>query len=93
MYIAGFFDGEGCIGSSNDCYGNLHYVISIVQKPIKVLKLIRIFLLKRDIECSIYFQKTNKCYQLCVTSRINQAMFLNRILPFLIVKKDKAEEC
>ena len=69
------------------------YQIKMTQKPVKILKLIRIFLLRHDIETRIYLEKSDQCYTLYITGRIDKAIFLNRILPYLIVKKDKAEEC
>ncbi len=93
QYIAGFFDGEGCICHSISNNGYKRYDISMSQKPIKVLKIIRIFLLRHDIESKIHKDKCTGVHVVTISGRINKAMFLNRILPYLIVKKDKAEEC
>lgn len=92
-YIAGFFDGEGCI-SCRETMGYPSWQIIIVQKSIVVLKVIKTFLLRRNIETGqITEVNTTGVSCLRISDRINQAMFLNAILPYLIVKKDQAEEC
>lgn len=86
-YIAGFFDGEGCI------QGYLSTPrVSIAQKRPLVLQEIQKFLWEQDIRSQIFRYSSEKkdLSQLRINAGEEVASFVENVLPFLIVKK---EEC
>ena len=86
-YIAGFFDGEGCINSSKSGLR-----ATITNTDIQVLLLIQEYYKKGKIRSRKLkeFEKRKPCYMLEFWS--NDAVeFLYSIYPFLIIKKDQAE--
>ena len=93
--MAGFFDGEGSIFNNINTMTKSHrfrWVISIAQKRIKVLKIIKTFLFKKDIEVNIHTNNNGISY-IKIETQINQILFLENILPYLIVKRTEAEIC
>ena len=106
QYIAGFFDGEGCIFISsrkdictypsrhNKSYNCLHRMVRITlsQNDIEVLEKIQEFLTLNNIISSIYTNPNNIQHQLYISKHDSSLKFLENILPFVIVKKIKTLE-
>jgi hypothetical protein len=91
-YIAGFMDGEGCI-----CLVGNRCKIGIAQgrKQSHVLDVIQGFLLSHDIHCWITKghptkNRGNPIDALWMSSRKACLRYLTHVLPYLIVKHDKA---
>lgn len=88
-YIAGFFDGEGTIAKFNN--GICHYAIAITQANEEVLQEIKKFL-KFGHVYVIKKRKVNwkDAWILRISDNRQVLFFLKNVLPFLIVKRDKA---
>jgi len=98
-YIAGFFDGEGCIYRATKKGKVLnHYRLTITQVNTEVLYTIKQFLQDNNIVSRIHERQhlqSPRCRtttMLVIDNYQNTLPFLNNILPHLIVKKDKAME-
>lgn len=93
-YIAGFFDGEGSIVKLRNTRGS--YRISIGQNYLPVLEQIGLFLNTYDIHWWITKKRGSKAYpnssgyHLAFASSIGVRLFIEQILPYLIVKRDLA---
>jgi len=87
QYIAGFFDGEGCI-----MYGMGQNSISITQKRNKVLYDIQKFLFGNDLQSHVYTTKSTGVSRLCISKTADTVRFLEGIFPYLIVKKVEAQD-
>ena len=87
-YVAGFFDGEGCITF------NKNNIIRIIftQKEALVLDIIDKFLYQNDIRSKSNYIKLSGCINLCINRHLDQLVFLTKIIDHLIVKKSKAIE-
>jgi intein-encoded DNA endonuclease-like protein len=89
-YIAGFFDGEGCV-SCIPFKGHKYKrrYVSIANKDKGVLELIQ-----KQYGGSLRL-KTNKnpCWQLDMTQKSQIKRLLEDILPYMIVKREGALEC
>jgi hypothetical protein len=83
-YVAGFFDGEGCITIKTEKGTPSSLSTGISQKDIKPLKRI-----KEIFGGSIYYHKPNDMYQWRANNDLSY-WFLLAILPYLIVKKEQA---
>jgi hypothetical protein len=84
-YIAGFFDGEGCIGVYRDTKGYTKLLVTIGQKSETPLLLIR--------EClggKLSKPQSMTVHQLVWTNFAAGEM-LEQIVPFLVLKKAQAE--
>lgn len=95
-YIAGFFDGEGHYGSQR---GKLSWRIAITQNDIRPLHAIKEFLHAQGIEtCAIdtVRAQSKKRWQETSILRLNNrpdiTIFLDGVRPYLIVKKQFAED-
>lgn len=94
QYIAGFFDGEGnisIIGKSK----MINASFSQARRPGNVLEEIKKFLLARGVRCRISMHcpegpRRMLCEQLKVTDWRSNRKLLRKMLPYLIVKRDKA---
>jgi len=89
VYVAGLFDGEGYMGIKNfkgKTY--LRYRLAIANQHKGVLELI-----KNRFGGNIY-KKDNKieCWQWEINNKQEAINFLEKIIPHLIVKKEKSEE-
>lgn len=82
-YIAGFFDGEGCISLTNR--GAVKVTIS--QKIVDPLDFIQETLGAG----SIYYANKRESYRYYLGGRPLVISFLEQTLPYLIVKREKAE--
>jgi len=98
-YIAGFFDGEGCISikrRSRKEHRHLKRIsCNLTQAEFQgqVIYRIRDFLLRNKIWNKVYRNETgrkNAILHLHIDSHIEMKKFLTKILPFLIVKRKKA---
>jgi hypothetical protein len=97
-YIAGFFDGEGCISLTRHVKNGCPCIkVLLTNNDLKVLRLIQRVLKKEKIEVSIF--KRNHRYKnelrphfvLAPNNYPNAIQFLRLILPYLSIKKEKAE--
>ena len=104
-WVAGFFEGEGCItwytGKKKGTAGR-GAVVTIGQKDQTSLVLIQKFLRQEGIEAArLYWRKPYKskhrrvvtgCWILQLTRKGENQLFLRRILPYLVSKRQKAIE-
>ena len=85
-YIAGFFDGEGCIVLTK----NGQCKVIVVQKTIEILRLIQV-----QFGGSIYKRKATKIggesCALQFSKKETMLRFLEAIRPHCVVKRDKVE--
>lgn len=87
VYIAGFFDGEGCISS----HINRNVKIIIAQKFPNILRHIyEVIKLGKIWECYSHTQ-SSLSYQLRVTSQKQVRNFIDLILPYTLIKKRQLE--
>lgn len=92
-YIAGFFDGEGCIivrAAIRKNKTTYELMISVGQNDTSVLKYIQRFFGGRIANPSYEFRKKNQTPDLRMESK-KAADFLRTMLPYLRVKKPQAE--
>ena len=99
-YIAGFFDGEGCITHINP--NRLSWRIQFSQSDRPMLLKVKRFLRQQGIKSKIQLQtrkyskphfKTNKsCWMLLIGGRENTMRFLRGTLPYLVLKKTLAQD-
>ncbi len=85
-YVAGFFDGEGTVGTS----GKYSICASISQKDLHVLDLIVHFLLGQGVEANINGYPSGAS-NLCIRARSLKS-FLEGVRPYVIVKKQVVED-
>lgn len=95
-YVAGFFDGEGCISAQAyyqkgkyEKYPRITMQINVTQSSIEVLEFIQKVFggnIKLHIKES---DKWKNCYRLTITGRDKMKFFLESILDYSIVKKDE----
>lgn len=77
-YWAGLFDGEG------NCYIDkdlIHYRVSLTQKELPIL-----YLLKNRFGGTICQYKSQTCAKWCTNSVAEMKMFLEAIVPYVIIK-------
>ena len=89
-YIAGFFDGEGCVRIKKaNQGGNSYYIIAhITNTNQKILKKVQDYF---GGNTRLQEKGVNKgIYNWCITSS-EASDFLKTLLPFLIEKKEQAE--
>ena len=86
-YIAGFFDGEGCIclAKPNKTSRSYHLSVSITQNNREILVEIQ-----KLFGGGVYPHKVN-CYSWQATKKEEAYNFLSSILPYLYLKKKEAE--
>lgn len=98
-YIAGFFDGEGCVRLYQGKQGQARPYVQMSQAVPRegVLLEIQKFLKSHGIET--YFRRDkstnpgwNDCCSLKISTREGCAEFLRNVLPHMHAKKDEAEE-
>lgn len=94
-YIAGFFDGEGCISLQayyqEGKYGKfprINMQINITQVNHKVLEYIQQFFGGKIHKGYKDSDKRSDCYKLTITGKINMEYFLDSIKEYVIVKKE-----
>ena len=87
-YIAGFFDGEGCVsmGSSSK-----HPSISITQKFPNVLHHIYQIVKLGRVRKHYQYTRSTLTHHLTITNRKQMRNFINLILPHILVKKRQLE--
>jgi hypothetical protein len=100
-YIAGFLDGDGWVTSSITCKttGNLRYVAGVTQSISceKYMQDIRTFLIERGISVQYVIRKKNwksslRMVDIRIGSKKGLLMFLPKIIPYLLIKKELAKE-
>ena len=105
-YIAGFFDGEGCLHMVSMSNRRLFqgFNIHIVQagkRGKRALQQMQEFLHDEGVTSGIYYHKPYKerkvyskqeIWELAFGSRDSIVRFLERILPYLTVKKSEAQD-
>jgi hypothetical protein len=92
IWLAGFFDGEGCITSSSvyqkgkyEIFPRVYIQISITQKDRNILE-------KIQNEYGGTIHKDNKnCFHLRITGKKNMKNILLSIYPYSICKKEQIE--
>jgi hypothetical protein len=95
QYIAGFFDGEGCISFNHRRGQNPNWYavqLSMCQKEKAVLIEIQKFLKENQIKSSLYSRKDKQMFSLGVGKTGEIIELVNKLLPFLIVKKEKCKK-
>ena len=95
-YIAGFFDGEGSVTlyKENKNRWGRAVKINIEQKDTKSLKAIKKFLLEKGLnKVGLYSRKTRTTSCIQIQNKFDIALFLENIIPRVIVKKKKCEKC
>lgn len=98
IYIAGFFDGEGCISSQEywergkyEKYPRINLQISITNTNKEVLNLIRGVFGGTVRSHGKKKRNHKKCYDWKLCGKEKMRVFLTSILPYLVVKKEDAE--
>lgn len=94
-YLAGFFDGEGCINISkyrrND--RNNHKEYSFLRIQASNLDITPLNLFKNTFGCGSFHQdKRSGCWAWASTSTVKNKEVLRMLLPFLLVKREAAKE-
>ncbi len=92
QYVAGFFDGEGCIMSNTKANGRIVKRVVISQKEDEVLYKIKDFLKNYGINGNLYKGKSSGATNLDIRKMESVKLFLENVVDYLIVKKDKARE-
>lgn len=93
-YIAGFFDGEGCVGK----YAHFH--VSLVQAEPQELVIYKIadFLTSQGLRPTVSASNSrrikghNRIHRVEMNRQSDVKVFLEGVLPYLIVKREKAEQ-
>jgi len=97
-YVAGFFDGEGCVRiyTGKDGYPRLHCSIAQAEPRHEVLYALKDFLAEYEIGSQVYTKPgkngASVCHYLWISKRVHLLAFLYEIRPFVIVKKGDVEE-
>lgn len=91
-YIAGFFDGEGCISSTSqyikgkyEMFPRVSIQITITQKDKYILELVQ------NIYGGEISEKGSGCHVLRIVGKGNMKRFLTAIYPYSICKKEQIE--
>lgn len=97
QYIAGFFDGEGCIYQATKHGRQLgHFRLTITQTEIEVLEKIKGFLEHQGIKSRLNHidrgGNCKRCHTVVIDNIANVLPFLRSIQPYTIVKRDKTKE-
>jgi len=97
-YVAGFFDGEGCI-FMNHISGRLtgHYKVTITQSERPVLQGVAAFLAQNGIDSRIYGRQKmtgqrRQLINLIIQRKENVVKFLRFVIPYLWVKRVQAQD-
>ncbi len=85
-WIAGFFDGEGCICITKTSKGYQFVQVLVSQKDPTVL-----WWMQEKFRMGNVYKK-ELCHQLAISKQEDVVEFLSALLPYLRVKKGKAEE-
>jgi len=100
-YIAGMVDGEGCIKftvpASYNGYKRTNYFILTISNTNKE----SLTWIQSKLNCGNLYEetaspkhkRTKPCFIFRIASRLQIALVLKALLPYLIIKKDKAKEC
>jgi len=93
QYIAGFFDGEGCISvprGSKHTRGSLTCIM--YQKRPEVLYKIQEFLTNHGFSCTVAPNQRDQYHLYIKDGLLGNLRFLREIHPYLIVKKVEAQD-
>jgi len=97
QYVAGFFDGEGCITTQMqwiqgkyEKYPRVCLQVTIANTDLNILKLIENWFCGKIHKCSTS-GRMKRCYQWRITGKEAMMRFLNTIRPYVAVKKDQVE--
>lgn len=95
-YVAGFFDGEGHLSYAGSASTTrIHWTLAITQKDIRPLRAIEGFLADHGIGGRVreHDRKARRgMHRLTVGQSLAVANMIGRMLPYLIVKKQLAED-
>lgn len=83
-YIAGFFDGEGCVAAKRQRGPKRRIYLRIGQKHPEVLHLIQ-----TELGYGSVHQRRDGLHILNITGRKNTTDFIQRILPYAVVKRSQ----
>lgn len=81
-YMAGLFDGEGCIVLTTNGQGR----VFLTQKDPAILRLIQV-----QFGGNIHSKNNGKCYNLSISKKELMLTFLRAIQPYSIIKRNKVE--
>lgn len=93
-YIAGFFDGEGCVQQNKNQTGRYYPYLDITNTNIKVLEEMAIFLRSNDIRCKVNKLWRNRggikglapAHHLTIYDKESVTTCIFGMYPYLIVK-------
>lgn len=98
-YVAGFFDGEGCVGrydmrnrqsvNTGKVWRQTHLVITNTHRP--TLEAIQQVIGGRIVMARRVKEHHAQCFRLVLSSKADVAAALNQMLPYLVTKRAKAE--
>jgi len=91
-YIAGFFDGEGCVSRLNKNASHIYWRIDIVQKDRNVLDEIQKFIRYGKVFRSTTGIKKTLIYRYGIHKQEQILDFLSNVLPYVVVKKEKVQK-
>lgn len=83
-YIAGFFDGEGCIYCAY-VGGRTHYKVSVFQKHLPFIESLHKYIGFGKV------RKVNAAWALSIENKQDIIRFLVPLVPYLILRKTEAE--
>lgn len=101
QYVAGFFDGEGSVGTASHCSGRKAsaYIAQSGAQGLLVLQEINSFLAEQGIRSSVFqtgiatgHKRTMPSYRLGVGGFGSVEKFLRGVFPYLRVKKAAAQD-
>lgn len=93
-YIAGFFDGEGCVHLHKRKCRGWRRCLTIGQKDPEPLEVIQEFLYKQGINLRFYKYSNNgnAFYTLYVSKIRDIEKVIRNILPYLVIKREACEK-
>jgi intein/homing endonuclease len=93
LYIAGLFDGEGCISYIKpERNRQARYYITIYNTHQEVMERIHGLYPNSTISDRKRKDKWKRCWQVSFSSKLSVVEFLTDVTPYLIIKREKAEK-
>ena len=89
-YVAGFFDGEGCVSANGT--RSPHYQVVFAQNDTASLLAIREFLAEHGVHSKFYGPYGGRCHRLSIDGNNDVLAFCDYMLPYVIVKKRVLED-
>jgi hypothetical protein len=91
-YIAGIFDGEGWISTSGKGRFRKYWIIGIGSTCLPVLEFIKKRVPTSSIKVRKHVANRRQGYELAIAGQLCIYDFLGAVLPFLIIRREKARE-